>query len=57
MAYECIRAEKKGRVGLIAFNRPKAMNALNPLLIGELAQALEAFEGVEQLRQPGQPLP
>jgi enoyl-CoA hydratase len=44
MAYECILAEKRGRVGLITFNRPKAMNALNPALIGELAQALDAFE-------------
>jgi len=44
MAYECILTEKKGRVGLITLNRPKAMNALNPVLIGELARALDAFE-------------
>ncbi|HJO98008.1 MAG: enoyl-CoA hydratase [Rhodospirillales bacterium] len=49
MAYECIRTEKKGRVGLITLNRPKAMNALNPALIGELALALDAFEADEEV--------
>jgi enoyl-CoA hydratase len=49
MAYECILAEKKGRVGLITLNRPKAMNALDPALIGELAQALDAFEADEEV--------
>ena len=49
MAYECILAEKKGRVGLITLNRPKAMNALNPTLVRELAQALDAFEADEEV--------
>jgi len=49
MAYECIRAEKTGRVGLITLNRPKAMNALNQVLIGELAGALDAFEADEEV--------
>ncbi len=44
MAYKNIIAEKRGRVGLITLNRPKAMNALNPELISELAQALDDFE-------------
>jgi enoyl-CoA hydratase len=44
MAYENIIVDTKGRVGLITFNRPKALNALNPELIKELAQALDAFE-------------
>jgi enoyl-CoA hydratase len=44
MAYENIVVDTKGRVGLITFNRPKALNALNPELIKELAQALDAFE-------------
>ncbi|MDP6773469.1 MAG: enoyl-CoA hydratase-related protein, partial [Rhodospirillales bacterium] len=44
MAYENIIAEKRGRVGLITLNRPKAMNALNPELMSELARALDEFE-------------
>jgi enoyl-CoA hydratase len=44
MAYENIRVETKGRVGLIVLDRPKALNALNGPLIDELNQALEIFE-------------
>jgi len=44
MAYENIIVDIKGRVGLITLNRPKALNALNPALIEDLAQALDAFE-------------
>ncbi|MCW8836624.1 MAG: enoyl-CoA hydratase [Rhodospirillales bacterium] len=44
MAYENINVEKRGRVGLVTLSRPKAMNALNPKLIAELAQALDGFE-------------
>jgi enoyl-CoA hydratase len=44
MAYENIIVDTKGRVGLITFNRPKALNALNSELIKELVQALDAFE-------------
>ncbi|NVK19797.1 MAG: enoyl-CoA hydratase [Methylocystaceae bacterium] len=45
MAYEHIIAEKRGRVGLITLNRPKALNALCSPLIAELGSALESFEG------------
>ena len=44
MAYENIIVETRGAVGLITLNRPKAMNALNAALMGELASALDAFE-------------
>ena len=44
MTYETILAEMKGRVGLITLNRPAALNALNEHLMGELNQALDAFE-------------
>ncbi len=44
MAYENIVVETRDRVGLITLNRPKALNALNSELIGELNQALDGFE-------------
>jgi len=49
MAYETIIAEIRGRVGLIILNRPKALNALNGQLIAELGQALDAFEGDDEI--------
>jgi enoyl-CoA hydratase len=49
MAYECIIAEKKGRVALVRLNRPDALNALNSQLIDELARALDGFEGDEKI--------
>ena len=44
MAYENILAEKRGRVGLVTLNRPKALNALCAALVSELGQALDEFE-------------
>ncbi len=44
-AYENILVETDGRVGIITLNRPKALNALNSALIGELRCALAGFEG------------
>jgi enoyl-CoA hydratase len=47
--YTCILTEIRGRVGLIRFNRPKAMNALNACLLEELGQALEIFDADAQV--------
>jgi enoyl-CoA hydratase len=44
MSTEHIIVERRGRVGLIRLNRPQALNALNARLIGELGEALVAFE-------------
>ncbi|VBB69343.1 Enoyl-CoA hydratase [invertebrate metagenome] len=44
MSYKTILAEARGRVGLITLNRPKAFNALNSVLIRELAEAVAVFE-------------
>ncbi|MFC4175518.1 enoyl-CoA hydratase [Microvirga sp. GCM10011540] len=44
MAYETILVETRGKVGLITLNRPKALNALNSALLGEVNRALDAFE-------------
>ncbi|HSA80103.1 MAG TPA: enoyl-CoA hydratase [Geminicoccaceae bacterium] len=49
MAYETILVESRGPVGLITLHRPKALNALNAQLIGELNQALAAFDGDGQI--------
>jgi enoyl-CoA hydratase len=44
MPYELILNEMDGHVGLIQFNRPQAMNALNNQLMRELMDALETFD-------------
>ena len=49
MSYESIVVETRGRVGLIALNRPKALNALNDALIDELGRALDGFEEDEAI--------
>ena len=41
---ETIRVERRGRVGWITLDRPAALNALNPQLIGELVEAASAFD-------------
>lgn len=41
---EFILSEKKGRVGLITLNRPKALNALCAQLVEEMAAAIDVFE-------------
>ncbi|WP_193184722.1 enoyl-CoA hydratase [Nisaea sediminum] len=49
MAYECIEIEKRGPVGLITLNRPKALNALSSVLMAELGKALAAFEADDEI--------
>ena len=44
MSYQNILVETRGAVGLIALNRPQALNALCDALIRELAEALDGFE-------------
>jgi enoyl-CoA hydratase len=44
MSYQNILVETHDSVGLIRLNRPDALNALNSGLIGELNEALDAFE-------------
>ncbi len=47
MTYENILSDIRGKVGVITLNRPKALNALSPALMSELAAALDAFEADE----------
>ncbi|MCC7358763.1 MAG: enoyl-CoA hydratase/isomerase family protein [Anaerolineales bacterium] len=41
---QLVLAETHGRVGLVRFNRPKELNALNAALMEQLVTALEAFD-------------
>ena len=49
MAYENILVEKRGNVGVITLNRPKALNALCAALMDELGKALDDFETDESV--------
>lgn len=44
MTYTTILTETRGRVGLVQLNRPQAMNAFNLAMLGEVFDALEAFD-------------
>jgi enoyl-CoA hydratase len=44
MSFQNILVETKGRVGVIRFNRPQALNALDATLVRELIEAIDAFE-------------
>jgi enoyl-CoA hydratase len=49
MSYQNILVETKGRVGIIRFNRPQALNALNAALVVELNAAIDAFEADDNI--------
>ena len=49
MSYENILVETKGRVGVIRFNRPQALNALNAALVLELNAAIDAYEADDNI--------
>ena len=50
MAYETIRAEAHGPIGVITLDRPEALNAINAQLIAELNAALDDFEADDAVR-------
>jgi len=49
MAYETIKTDTRGRVGLITLDRPDALNALNNLLVDELIAAVAAYDADETI--------
>ncbi len=49
MQFETILLEKRNGVGLITLNRPKALNALNSELIGEINLALDDLEKDQEI--------
>ena len=44
MTYTAIQTETQGRAGIVRIHRPEVMNALNSVVMEEVAQALEAFD-------------
>jgi enoyl-CoA hydratase len=42
--FETIRTERRGQVGLVVLDRPKALNALSSTVADELLAAVDAFE-------------
>ena len=50
MTYQNIIVAHEGAVAIVTLNRPKALNALNAELLGELVAAFEAFDADDQVR-------
>ncbi len=50
MNYETILVEQRGAVTLITLNRPKALNALNSQVLGELIAAFAAYDADDSQR-------
>ena len=42
--FETVLTERRGRVGLVTLNRPKALNALNSQVLADISGALAAFD-------------
>lgn len=49
MAYETIKTETRGKIGLITLDRPEALNALNNQLVEELVEAVAAYDADEAI--------
>ncbi|MBT9385839.1 enoyl-CoA hydratase [Pseudooceanicola sp. CBS1P-1] len=50
MAYETLIVDIEDHIALVRLNRPDAMNALNDVLLGELAEALTAAQKNDKVR-------
>jgi enoyl-CoA hydratase len=50
MPYEYVLTDTDGAVGIVRINRPQVRNALNPQTIGELVDAVEAFDRDDAIR-------
>jgi len=44
MTYETITFERQDEIAIIKFNRPKALNAINPTVVTEVSSALDTIE-------------
>ena len=50
MSYETLLIERDGPVLSITVNRPKALNALSAMVLGELSRALDAAAADREVR-------
>jgi len=50
VTYEFILVEKDPPIATVRFNRPRVLNALNPALIAELVDALQALDRDDEVR-------
>jgi len=50
MAYETIIFEMQESIGILKFNRPKVLNAVNPTVIREMKEVLERIESEKSTR-------
>ncbi|NOZ86467.1 MAG: enoyl-CoA hydratase/isomerase family protein [Deltaproteobacteria bacterium] len=50
MSYENLIVEIDEKVAVVSFNRPKALNALNPPMLEELVDCLQTLEAKEDIR-------
>lgn len=50
MIFDTILVETSGAVGIVTLNRPKALNALNAQLVGEMNVALDSFDENPEIR-------
>ena len=49
MTYATIEVQVQGGVGLVRLNRPKALNALNAEMVGEMLSSITDFDADEQI--------
>ena len=50
MSYETLIVERHGHVGWLIFNRPKALNAMNATMMGELEAAWRELDADPAVR-------
>jgi enoyl-CoA hydratase len=50
MTFETIIFQQEGEIGIIKFNRPKALNAINPTVVKEVSKALDMIEAEGKCR-------
>ena len=50
MTYETIIFEQQDEIAIIRFNRPKALNAINPTVIKEISDALDKITANSSIR-------
>ena len=50
MEFKNIRLEKRDRVAFLTLNRPQALNALNPELVGEICQAVAQVKADQEVK-------